>query len=143
VKLLLQRFQCDSTATIGKLYIDGVFECYTLELPVRDGAHGSAILPGIYDVVPTYSPHFNRQMPLLIGVPFRSGIEIHYGGLPRNTLGCILVGETHGGADDFIGHTVDEFESRLWPKLRTAWGTGDKVTIELQQNCDDARPDAT
>ncbi len=35
----VKRFEFKDTHTIGKLYIDGVYECYTLEDVVRNGSN--------------------------------------------------------------------------------------------------------
>lgn len=45
MELTLTRINLDATCTEGELSINGEFQCYTLELPVRDGLPGSAILP--------------------------------------------------------------------------------------------------
>ncbi len=39
-------------------------------------------------------------MPLLVGVPGRSGIEIHWGNYVRDFEGCIGVGTTRGTLPD-------------------------------------------
>jgi len=53
------------------------------------------------------------------------GIRLHWGSIPPNTKGCTLTGETK--ANDFLGHTVDEF-NMLFQKLQDALGQG-PVTI--------------
>ena len=76
--------------------------CDTLEPPVREVKTKSrggitqkpfAIPEGRYPVVITYSPKFKKWLPLLLNVPQFSGIRIHAGNTPRDTAGCILVGE--------------------------------------------------
>jgi hypothetical protein len=93
MELLLNRIWLTDQSTCGELFIDGVEECNTLELPVKDGLPGSAIPPGRYQVIIAYSPRFERNMPLLVDVPKRSAIEIHMGDWPHNTEGCILTGK--------------------------------------------------
>ncbi len=93
--LLLVRDILLPQCTLGKLSINGVFECYTLEDPVRAGpkiAGETAIPAGFYDVQITYSPRFKRMLPLLIDVRGFSGIRIHPGNTAQDTEGCILVG---------------------------------------------------
>lgn len=99
-------------STIGELSIDGIFECYILE-----PAGQKAILEGTYPVVITYSPRFRRQLPLLEGVPGRSGIRIHPGNTAADTDGCPLPGQTRGA--DWVGRSRAAFDL-LFAKLKTA-----------------------
>lgn len=82
------------TCTIGEMYIDGEFFCYTLEDVVREAKikHETAIPAGRYRVIINYSVRFRKLMPLLLNVPNFEGIRIHAGNTHLNTSGCILVG---------------------------------------------------
>ena len=52
------------------------------------------IIPdGIYEVQLTHSPKFNKEMPIIVNVPGRAGIRIHYGSCPEHSKGCVLVDE--------------------------------------------------
>lgn len=93
--LQLVRYEFQLERTFGKLAQDGVFLCYTLE----DGPESRVapktkglIRAGEYRVDLTWSPRFNRILPLLEGVPGFEGIRIHSGNTERDTEGCILVG---------------------------------------------------
>ena len=113
---------------MGRMYVDSQFQAYTLELPKKDGLPGSCIPVGTYPVVAYPSPHFGRTMPLIIGVPGRSKIEIHYGNLPEETRGCILVGQTQ--EQDFIGNSRAAFDA-LWAKAQGPMEQGNcTITIE-------------
>ena len=78
--------------------------CFTLEDKVRDinkdgefdngevKIYGETAIPfGKYDGQVTWSPKFNRKMPLIKNVPEFSGIRIHGGNDIEDTEGCILV----------------------------------------------------
>ena len=87
--LNLVRNASTPASTFGTLAVDGVFLCYTLERPEVQ------IQTGTYSIEMTWSPHFNRYLPLLDNVPGRSAIRIHAGNWPRDTDGCLLVGMAH------------------------------------------------
>lgn len=97
IKLLVKREFFAETYTIGKLYVDGVYFCDTLENPVRpEGVkipNETAIPYGTYEVVVNFSPKFKRVLPRLLNVPMFDGILIHRGNSVKDTSGCILVGE--------------------------------------------------
>lgn len=102
IELKLVRKYLKEEYTIGKLYIDGVYFCDTLEDAVRDIYKGNctakiygrtAIPCGKYTVLYNYSPKYKKLMPRLMDVPCFSGILIHPGNTHSDTDGCILVGE--------------------------------------------------
>lgn len=96
MELLLIRKDYSSKRTIGELYLDGMWFCYTLEDPVRQGPKvpgNTAIPAGRYDVVLTMSHRFKTVLPLLEEVPDFTGIRIHAGNTESDTEGCILVGK--------------------------------------------------
>lgn len=92
LKLVRETFTQDST--IGKLYMNDVFFCFTLEDKVRDVKipHITAIPAGRYEVVISYSNRFKQLMPLLLNVPNYEGVRIHWGNYAADTDGCILLG---------------------------------------------------
>ena len=99
--MTLTRTAKRKTYTIGRLEIDGVYFCDTLEPAWRDLGPGrpghkiagrTAIPEGRYPVVITWSPKFGQWLPLLLHVPQFEGIRIHAGNTPDDTEGCILVG---------------------------------------------------
>lgn len=104
-KLKVIRKWFSARTTLGELYIDDKFFCYTLEDTVR--AEGikvpaeTAIPQGIYKVKVTMSSRFKRLMPMIFtesngyelkngGISFK-GIRIHAGNTHSNTEGCVLV----------------------------------------------------
>jgi len=118
-------------STIGELYVDGAFECYTLEDKVRPvKIKGITAIPaGAYEVIISFSERFNRQLPLLLNVPNFDGIRIHPGNTDRDTEGCILVGQTK--APDFIGDSRVAFEA-LFQKMQEA-AKREKIFLEITQ----------
>ena len=107
MKIELVRIAFKNTYTIGKLYVDGKYECDVLE-DVDRGLDSSmseseilekkvkgqtAIPTGHYVINITYSPKYKRMMPLLLDVKGFSGIRIHSGNSSKDTEGCLLVGK--------------------------------------------------
>lgn len=88
--LEIRRQPSTDQCTLGTLFIDGAFFCYTLE-PHDDGPHPD-IPAGVYPVLITYSLRFKRLLPLVDHVPGRTGIRIHPGNTDDDTEGCILLG---------------------------------------------------
>jgi hypothetical protein len=94
------------TRTIGRLYDGAEFLCFTCEDRVRpDGVkvYGETAIPaGTYKVTLSYSPKFKRVLPEIHDVPGFTGIRIHGGNTEKDTLGCVLVGQTKdvGGVYD-------------------------------------------
>ncbi len=104
------------TCTIGKLYLNGMYQCFTLEDFCREDPPGSwkptlkrpgitAIPYGRYEVTMTFSQRFGKALPLLLNVPDFEGIRIHPGNNDADTAGCILVGETKSDLNDSIGNS--------------------------------------
>jgi hypothetical protein len=92
----------ETPTTIGELYVNGAFFCFTLEDVIRpEGVkikHETAIPAGKYQVVIAWSNRFQKHMPRLIDVPMFDGILIHSGNTNAHTSGCILVGRKRGEA---------------------------------------------
>jgi len=131
MKLQVVRFQCGADCTIGELLVDGEHECWTLEDIVRpQGApkvFGQTAIPyGTYKVVVTHSPHFDRDLPLLVGVPGFEGVRIHPGNTAADTEGCLLVGTGRTGTS--VTNSRVAFDA-LFPKIRDAISRGEEVTI--------------
>lgn len=119
MKLKLKRITKTNNSTIGELYIDGVFQCYTLEDKERDVKikNETAIPKGTYKVIINRSNRFKIDLPLLLNVPNFEGVRIHSGNSNHDTEGCILVGQTR--ATDFIGNSRKAFKN-LFDKMKLA-----------------------
>lgn len=88
--------------TFGSLYLNGHWECWTLEDQLREQPYvpvsqwkipGETAIPaGVYPVTVTMSARFGVPLPLVQDVQGFSGIRIHAGNSIADTEGCILVG---------------------------------------------------
>ncbi len=132
-ELSINRFALKEKYTIGRLSVDGLYLCDTLEDRVRelpDNEAGpfhkipgeTAIPRGYYQVIVTFSHKFQRRLPLLLNVPFYSGIRIHRGNHENHTDGCILVGENKAEGkvlnsiywEEYLTKLIDEYEGETW-----------------------------
>jgi hypothetical protein len=129
MKLKLIRDTFTDESTIGKLYINDVFHCYTLEDKVRDTKikNITAISCGTYEVIINYSNRFKQQMPLLLNVPNFEGVRIHSGNYSTDTEGCILVGDSK--KVNMIGNSRKQF-LKLMTELRKA-NKNEKIFITI------------
>ena len=122
MRLTIIRDTYTSKSTIGRLFIDGVEFCYTLEDIVRPEGikvYGETAIPeGEYSITMSYSNRFKELMPLVYnkpdlsvrdhkGVSFR-GIRIHSGNTSEHTHGCILLGSSK--SNDFIGNSKKTYK---------------------------------
>ena len=98
VNLLLIRDEFTDKSTLGKLFLNGEIFCQTLELPYLDNQRSISCIPeGEYKVrLRTAKESSSRDyLHLLVqDVKGRSYILVHIGNFPRDTKGCILVGQS-------------------------------------------------
>jgi hypothetical protein len=129
MELKLVREILTDESTVGSLYVDGVFECYTLEDRVRPvKVKGfTAIFPGHHEVVITFSERFRKPLPLLLNVPLFDGVRIHPGNTAKDTEGCVLVGT--GKQANMITGSQLAFQ-KLFAKLLDA-AQKEKIFIEI------------
>ena len=96
MRLMLVRDSFSSSSTDGVLFVNSRPFCNTLEPAIGKKVkygRGCCVAPGTYSIDFHYSSKFCKYMLTLCGVRGRSGILIHSGNVPKDTLGCILVGE--------------------------------------------------
>ena len=124
---------CGQSCTIGEMYVDGNFKCYTLEdveRPEGEKVYGQTAIPrGRYLVTITHSNRFGRDLPLVNGVPNFSGVRIHPGNFASDTEGCILVGL--GKTENSITQSRLAFDG-LFLEIRNAIDNGEEVQIEIK-----------
>lgn len=136
MKLRVERRFLKPDYTVGRLYVDGVFLCDTLEDRVRDLSRekkvpGKTAIPaGKYEVIVNISPRFKRKLPRLLNVPGFDGILIHRGNTPEDTAGCILVGENKA-----VGKVLNStpYELRLTEMIERAQSAREQITIEISE----------
>ena len=140
--ILVKRVAKRSTYTIGKMYVNNIYFCDTLEDADRGLTQASsvssihkikipsktAIPTGTYKVVVNKSPKFGRMLPRLLNVPGFDGILIHRGNTDKDTSGCILVGE-----NKVIGKVLNstQYEIKLVSLLSKAQSSGEEVDITI------------
>ena len=131
MELLLQREPSTTEYTFGKLYIDGVEFCHTIEDPVRlIKIKGKTAIPaGRYKVWVSVSPRFRRPLPLLVNVPNFEGIRIHSGNTASDTEGCIIVGMNRGKSSVLKSRVA---LSKLLPKISRILDAGHEVWITVK-----------
>lgn len=129
--------------TSGKLYINGVLFCNTLEdidrgltsdMPLDVIKHlkvfaQTAIPIGRYEVAMSFSNNFKKLMPILLNVKGFDGVRIHSGNKPQDTEGCLLVGK--GDSTDGVLEESRVVIEPLYEKITTALKT-EKVFISYK-----------
>lgn len=153
MKLLLRRIFKGPRYTIGKLFINGVYECDTLEDQDRGltsqmsleeikakKVYGVTAIPtGTYSInMTTVSPKFKDRtwakpykgmLPRLENVKGYEGVLIHVGNKAEDTLGCILVGENKVKGQ-VINSTAAFYE--LMTVLLKAQSIGESIELTIE-----------
>ena len=155
MRLELERRWKKETYTIGRLYVDGVFFCNTLEdrdrglkqtdpsfvIKTRKVYGETAIPTGTYGVAMNVtSPKYagvawywqlcQGKMPRLLSVPGFESILIHPGNTPLDTLGCILVGK-----NTKVGQLTESkavFKA-LYKEMKKAYDEGEEIVISIEE----------
>ena len=154
MELLVDRKWKKEAYTIGRLYINGVFFCNTLEdrdrgLKQTDSlatiqskkVYGETAIPtGTYNIrMDIKSPKYSLLswyknlckgfMPRLENVPGWSGILIHPLNSPDQTLGCLGVGK-----NTQVGKLTDSKNTfaKLYKKMKFAYDKGESIKITIK-----------
>jgi len=144
MKINLIRTQFGNDATNGLLFIDEVFECFTLEDQYQDKkVFGETCIPeGTYPVEfrkeggfhNRYSTKydFHKGMLEIKDIPNFKWVLFHLGNTDENTAGCVLVGDTQQdldvSKDGFIGSSGNAYK-KFYPKVATALENGESVSL--------------
>lgn len=155
MNITLRRIAKKPTYTIGKLYIDGVYFCDTLEDTDRGLTQSTplteikkkkvptktAIPTGTYDLTMNIiSPRLSRyqfyrtncnggRVPRLLNVPGFDGILIHVGNTAADSAGCVLVGN-----NSQVGKVLNSKTTflKLYKILDKASREGQKITMTVK-----------
>ena len=150
MQLTVKRFADDGDTTLGVLYINGVFECFTVEDEERAiKKSGETRVPnGTYDVAfrkegsfhTKYSgkyPSIHQGMLCISNAPDwkleNNGLSfqyilIHTGNTDEHTKGCLLVNDSVSGANFTGSSSVDAYKD-FYPKVAAILEAGAKVSI--------------
>lgn len=106
MKPKLVRFSSGVDSTLGAIFIDGKFACFTIEDERRDvKVPGETRIPageyqlrlkgwgGFHNRYLARFPDIHEGMLELVGVPGFTDILIHCGNTDDHTAGCLLVGD--------------------------------------------------
>lgn len=143
MELLVKREWLSDECSVGELYINGVFECFTLEdkdrglsqdMPLaqiqKAKVYGQTAIPkGRYPVVIQFSAKHGKELPTLYNVPDFAGVEMHPGNTDVDTLGCILVGQMR--TSNSVLSSVKAFDN-MFPKLQAAFSKHEQIFITIQ-----------
>ena len=154
MKVKVERRWPKATYTIGRLYIDGLYYCNTLEdkdrgLKQTDSlffikqrkVYGETAIPtGTYTIAmnvtsPKYSASAwywqlcKGKVPRLMNVPGWEGVLIHTGNNALQTYGCILVGK-----NTKVGQLTESKATfkALYKEMKKAYDEGEEITITIE-----------
>lgn len=113
MKLILQRKIDTGSETLGKLFLEDKFLCYTLEDTHRDRKikHETRIPAALYELsLRTWGSHYKRYVVKFQDILHKGMIQVlnvlgftdilfHIGNSKKDTSGCILVGESYREKD--------------------------------------------
>jgi len=137
MKLRVERYKSTPNATLGKLFIDDKFECYTLEDEFRAvKVRGETRIPaGTYKLAlrkegghnAKYAerfPDIHKGMIHVTNVPNFQFILWHIGNTEKDTDGCLLVGEERDEEKMTISRSTVAYR-KMYPRVAEAIEAGD------------------
>lgn len=130
MKLRVERFKSNKKSTIGLLFVNDVFQCYTLEDEIRPNGFkiwgNTAVPTGTYNLIMSFSNKFQKYLPEILNIKDFKGVRIHTGNTIEDTHGCLLVGEKTDGVT--ISQSVIAFDKLMYKILPIE--KSEKITIE-------------
>jgi Family of unknown function (DUF5675) len=156
MQIKVERYKKTKDYTLGKLYINGVLNCYTVEDEIRAvKVKGETAIPeGTYKLALRDSPKFSKTFKVmdkgftieqsnsgnsnlpdhkLIWVKDVPGFEyvlIHWGNTDKDTEGCLIVGSSIAIFDGREGVASSKTAyGKIYPIIVKAISSGEEVTI--------------
>lgn len=131
MELILERQPSDAHRTHGDLFIDGVWQCFTLEDCVRDvKIKGQTAIPsGRYRITMETSPRFGPDTITVNDVPDFIGVRVHAGNDEDDTEGCPLVGKVRADASILQSRAA---LAELKPKIKEALDNREDVWMTVR-----------
>ena len=143
------RTQFGKDATNGLVFINNLFECYSLEdqYQTQKVMHETCIPEGKYEIklrtVGGFNERYTKKYPTMHrgmlwiqDVPGFEYILIHQGNTDEHTSGCLIIGDTQQDLDvsfnGMVGSSANAYK-KLYPKVSGAILAGEKVTIEYSK----------
>lgn len=150
----LIRYNSTNDYTDGFIFIDGVFECYTIEDEKRSKkVWGETRIPeGVYNIdlrrEGGFHKRYSKKFPELHhgmlcvhnaenwkvinnGLEFQY-ILFHIGNTDKDTAGCILVGDTAYSGKGFIGNSTSAYVD-FYEIVCDALLTGEDVILNVKE----------
>jgi hypothetical protein len=151
MKIDVKRFADNNDTTLGIFYIDGIFECFTVEdqeQKIKKIKGETRIPNGTYQIsLRAEGGYHNRYtkkygsmhkgMLCIHNAPnwkiINNNMEfqyilIHTGNTDEHTMGCLLLNDAVSGKTFTGSSSVDAYK-RVYPKIAKALESGKKVTI--------------
>lgn len=135
MEITVFRVRFHETRTVGQLYVDGVFLCFTLEDKTREVKipNETAIPEGRYRVVLETSKRFGPDTITLRDVPGFTSIRIHSGNTEDHTEGCLILGYRLNDDGTIKFGTTRPALRDLKEKIKKALQKGQKVNLTIMK----------
>jgi len=154
MKLEVLRFADNGEATLGVLFIDGIFKCFTVEDQEQKGdkiMNETRVPNGTYDINLRAEGGFHNRYAAKYGSMHKGMlciynrpnwklenngksfqyILIHTGNTDDHTSGCLLLNDAVSGAT-FSGSSSVNAYKRIYPRIAEALIRGEEVTIKYK-----------
>ena len=101
MRIQLIRDSDDGVCTLGRMYCEGDFMCYTIERPWKNNERRVSCIPeGTYPLTTKeygrFWDKYNKPIPILEDTDPRSEILIHPANYAKDLAGCIALGDSKG-----------------------------------------------